>query len=250
MNDFFYGLYYPFKCLNVLKNNKRLIKLSIVPVLINLLIYGTIFILVYKWALVKSEQLTGADSIHSLWWQEVLYVFIVIISFIVIVIFCYLIFLFLSGIITAPFNEKISQVSEEIITGETLVSGTGFFKDLYSSSRDELIKLSFYFLVIFIFFLIGMIPLIGGIFSAIFGFLFSVFFCALDFLDYPMARKLLPLRKKISIVSRGGMLTFGFGLTSFILMFIPFLNVFTKPLLVISGTLLYYNKFDKKKRYN
>ncbi len=248
MNDFFFGLYYPFKCLKVLKNNKRLIKLSIGPVLLNFLIYGTIFILVYKWALVESEQLTGADSIHSLWWQEVLYVFIVIISFIVIVIFCYFVFLLLSGIVTAPFNEKISQISEEIITGETIKSDTGFFKDLYSSSKDELIKLSFYFLVIFIFFLIGFIPLIGGIFSAIFGFLFSVFFCALDFLDYPMARKLLPLRKKISIVSRGGMLTFGFGLTSFILMFIPFLNIFTKPLLVISGTLLYYNKFDKTKR--
>lgn len=86
------------------------------------------------------------------------------------------------------------------------------------------------------------IPGIGNIVSVTCWIIFSCYFNALDFLDYPMTRKLLKFRQKLSVTHRGGALSYGFGAMAFIMMFLPVVNVFMKPILVIAGTSLYFEK--------
>ena len=90
--------------------------------------------------------------------------------------------------------------------------------------------------------LLNFIPIIGNVFSAVLGAIFSFYYNALDFLDYPMTRKKMKFRQKLRVTQSGKLLTYGFGCTAFLLMFLPIVNVFMKPILVVAGTSLYYEK--------
>lgn len=86
------------------------------------------------------------------------------------------------------------------------------------------------------------IPAIGAALSLTFWIIFSSYFNALDFLDYPMTRRSMKFSEKLKVAHSGKWLTYGFGLSSFLLMFLPVVNVFMKPILVIAGTSLYFER--------
>jgi CysZ protein len=242
MKEFFFGFAYPFKSINIFFRNPKIIAYSVVPFIINIIIYGTIFILSYKWIIGFSGKVTGAAEITSTWWQELLNIMLLIISFIVLLVICYLVFVTLSSIITAPFNEKISCLVEEVVTKEKVKYDVGFWKDAWLSIKAELLKISFYLSILIPILLLNLIPVIGSIISTILGTLFSFFYNALDFLDYPMTRKFFNLRKKIKIVMSKKMLSIGFGCCVFLIMFLPFINVLLKSVCVTAGTALFFEK--------
>jgi CysZ protein len=210
--------------------------------IINLIIYGSIFIFSYNRLTDWIGKVSGASSPGAGFWAIFLEIILFIFGVIVLLIVCYFLFIILGGLITAPFNENISQIVEEHITNEKVITGIGFWKDTYFSIKGELQKLIFYFAILFVIFLLNFIPLIGNAVSVILGTVFSFFFNALDFLDYPMQRKLMTFRQKLKITQRGGMLIYGFGAIAFLMMFLPVVNVFMKPILVAAGTRLYYEE--------
>jgi CysZ protein len=242
MKEFFFGFIYPFKRINLFFKHPKIIIFSIVPFVINLLIYGTIFIFTYKWIIGTSGDITGASGNASLWWQEVLNVLLLIVTFIVLLFLCYLTFVTLGSLITAPFNEKISCLVEEIVTKEKVKYDVGFWKDAWLSIKAEFLKIIFYLSILIPILSLNLIPVVGSILSVILGTLFSFFYNALDFLDYPMTRKFFTLRKKISVVMSKKMLSVGFGSSVFIIMFLPVINVLLKPVCVTAGTALFFEK--------
>ncbi len=214
--------------------------------IINLFIYGSIFILSYNRLVKWISSLTGVESPDPGFWAAFLYVWLLIFGFAILLVICYFLFIILGGIITAPFNEHISRIVEEKIINEKVITGIGFWKDAYLSIKGEIQKLIFYFSILFVIFLLNFIPLIGNAVSAVLGVIFSSYFNALDFLDYPMQRKLMPFKQKLRVTQKGGMLTYGFGAIAFLMMFLPVVNVFMKPILVVAGTRLYYDKDNHK----
>lgn len=210
--------------------------------IINLIIYGSIFIFSYNRLIVWIGEISGASSPGAGFWSIFLEVILFILGFVVLLIVCYFLFTILGGLITAPFNENISQYIEEKITNEKVITGIGFWKDTYLSIRGELQKLGFYFSILFVIFLLNFIPFVGNGVSVTLGAIFSCYFNALDFLDYPMQRKLMSFRQKLKVTQGGGMLTYGFGAIAFLMMFLPIINVFMKPILVVAGTSLYNEK--------
>jgi CysZ protein len=210
--------------------------------IINLIIYGSIFIFSYNRLTEWIGEISGASSPNAGFWAGFLEVLLILIGFFILLVVCYFLFTILGGIITAPFNENISQIVEEVITNEKVVLGIGFWRDTYVSIKGELQKLLFYFSILFAIFLLNFIPFIGNGVSVTLGAIFSCFFNALDFLDYPMQRKLFTFKEKLRLTLRGRMLTFGFGTIAFLMMFLPIVNVFMKPILVAAGTRLYWEK--------
>ena len=117
--------------------------------------------------------------------------------------------------------------------------------DTVQSIAAELKKIAFYLSFIIPLFLINFIPMIGSVISFVFGTGFSFFFNALDFMDYPLTRRMAGFREKLKVVNSKKMLSYGFGAMAFILTFIPVINVLVNPLLVVSGTSLFYkNKYN------
>ncbi len=241
MKDFLFGFTYPFRSLKFFFSHKVLIKYSIAPMLINLFIYGSIFILSYRWLMGSLDGWLGIENTEAGFWLRFLHTALLIIGFLLTLFVCYLLFNILGNIVTAPFNEEISQRVEEIVTGKT-EHKMGFWEDAYISIKGEVQKLIFYLLILLLIFILNFVPVIGSVFSAILGFIFSCYYNSLDFLDYPMTRKKMRFRDKLKVTSSGRLVTYGFGLTAFLLMFLPVINVFMKPILVVAGTSLFYEK--------
>lgn len=209
--------------------------------IINLIIYGTIFFYTYRWLTGKSSEtidFSGANKILFDLISTFLYVFI----FLLVLLVCYFLFIIFGGIVSAPFNEKMSRHIEENEFGIRFEDNLPFIKDALISIREELKKLLFYFSIVIPIFIINFIPMIGGVISFSGGLLFSFFYNALDYLDYPLTRRLISFRKKLSIVNSKKTLSYGFGAMAFTLTFIPVINVLMNPLLVIAGTRLFYEK--------
>lgn len=241
MSDFILGFFYPFKCIKLFFTYPKLIVYSIVPMIINLIIYGTIFFYVYNLITSKSDDLLQPNDSNRIL-IEILSSFIRIIAFLLVLIICYFAFVIFGGIVSAPFNERISRHIEEKKFGIKTEIKLPFFKDIWISIREELKKLLFYFSIMIPLILIDFIPMIGSVITLVFGSLFSFFYNALDYLDYPMTRKLIKFRTKLKIVLSKKALSFGFGAVSFLLTLIPVINVIFNPLLVASGTELYHSK--------
>jgi uncharacterized protein involved in cysteine biosynthesis len=158
----------------------------------------------FNWLIGRISRISGTSAPDAGFWGVLLQVFLLIIGFAILLIVCYFLFTILGGIVTAPFNENISQLVEEKITNEKVITGIGFWKDAYLSIKGEVQKLLFYFSILFVIFLLNFIPLIGNAVSVVLGVIFSFFFNALDFLDYPMQRKLMTFRQKLRVTQRGG----------------------------------------------
>lgn len=242
MKKFFEGFIYPFKSLGLFIKYPKTIIHSVVPVTINMILYLSTFIFIYSWIMERSAKFTGFNDSNSGFWSEFLNLLILVVSFIIVLVICYFIILIIGGIISAPFNENISLIIEENITGIKTDYNPGFWKDTWINIISEIRKLSFYFTFIFVFFLIGFIPLIGSIISLVLSSLFSFFFNALDFYDYPMTRRYFSLRQKIKVTASKPLYSMGFGCAAFLITFLPVVNVLLKPLCVISGTAFYFEK--------
>lgn len=241
MNNFIYGFFFPFKSIKLFFKYPKLIGYSIVPIVINLVIYGTVFFYTYKWIMGMSEDALEISVSNNILF-EIVRTFLKIFYFILILLICYFLFIIFGGIVSAPFNERISGFIEEKVYNEKVVNDLPFIKDAVESIKAELKKILFYLSGIIPLFLINFIPMIGSVISLVAGTGFSFFFNALDYLDYPLTRRMTGFREKLKIVNSRKMLSYGFGAMAFILTFIPVINVFMKPILVASGTSLFYEK--------
>jgi CysZ protein len=242
MIAFFTGFAYPFKAFGLFFKYPKIILYSVIPFIVNTAVYVTVFILLYSEIINSSGRLTGSYSPDAGFLQELFHILILAVTFLILLVICYFVIVIIGGIVSAPFNENISLVIEENLTGKKSDYNPGFWLDTWLNIKSEIKKLAFYFSFLIFFFLLGFIPLIGTIISVVLSTLFSFFFNALDFLDYPMTRKYLTLRQKIKITYSKPMLSLGFGCAAFLIMFLPVINMVFKPLCVISGTVIYFEK--------
>lgn len=242
MRHFIEGFFFPFKNMSMFFKYPRTILYSIIPVTLNLIIYITSFIFFLNKIMAFSQKLTGAENPDAGFISGFFHAVILVLAFILLLIVCYFIIVVIGGIISAPFNENISLIIEEAITGRKSDYHPGFWMDTWYNILAELKKLGFYFSFLLVFFLIGFIPLIGEIISVVLSSVFSFFFNALDFFDYPMTRRYFTLSDKIKVTYAKPMYSMGFGCASFLIMFLPVVNVLMKPLCVVSGTAFYFEK--------
>ena len=242
MKNFIYGFTYPLRCLKLFSSNPKLIGYSIAPMIINMLIYGSIFIFSYIRMMDFIGSLTGAGDSDAGFLSLLLGIVLLVFGLLLLLTVCYLLFTILGGIVSAPFNEKISKKVELLATCRKDYPELGFWQDARLSIGGELKKLAFYFAFLSLFFLLNFVPVVGSIISASAAIVFSFFFNALDFLDYPMTRRVMSFRLKLSVTRSGSWLTYGFGCMAFFMLFLPVVNVFMKPVLVAAGTNLYFER--------
>jgi len=208
---------------------------------INLIIYGTIFFFAYNWLIGSSSEVLESKVNNNIA-VEILGILLRLFSFFLVLLLCYFAFVIFGGLVSAPFNERMSKLIEEKEFGIYIDEGLTFFSEAFFSIKEESKKILFYLSVMLPLFFINFIPMIGNTISFVFGSMFSFFYNALDYMDYPMTRKMTGFRNKLRVIISQKSLSAGFGAIAFILTFIPVINVLINPLLVVSGTSLYYNK--------
>ncbi len=98
MNDFIFGFFYPFKSIKLFFKYPKLIAYSIVPIVINLIIYGTIFFYTYNWISGKTEDAVS-NNVSSQILFEIIQYFLRVFYFFLVLIICYFLFIIFGGII-------------------------------------------------------------------------------------------------------------------------------------------------------
>lgn len=226
----------PFKAIRFLFKNKKLWKYIAIPVFLNIVIVGGFGI--WSFFLIKGWLL----GFFIGGWMMILFYIVITLVGTALFAFVMVLFMLLANIINAPFNDLLSEKTEEILIkkkNDEKFSLKILSKDLRRTVFEEFKKLFVFGGGQLILLLLNFIPVIGNIAYAILSFLFTVFLLSYEYLDYPMSRKRIEFKTKIKFIKENWQSAFGFGLAVFVLLFIPLVNLVFIPLCVVGATSLY-----------
>jgi CysZ protein len=163
-------------------------------------------------------------------------------------------FTIVGTLIAAPFNEVLSEKTEEILLGRVLENGErrrSFFPGVFHRLRrvsldliENLKEITFFAFVGFGMFFLNFIPGLGTGLNTLWIWIFLAF----EFLSYPLSRRHYPFRQKLRIIWDYKELALGFGLGVFLILLVPLLNFICIPISVVGGTLLYLQEMEKAVR--
>lgn len=152
----------------------------------------------------------------------------------------------LSGLVAAPFNDALSQAVEGKLTGDKAADPglRGLVADLGRTMQLELRKLGIYLAVMVPAALASLLlPGLGPPIYSLLGFLFTVLYFALDYVDWPAARRGWSARMRLGLLRGRAAPMFGFGLGVWVFLWVPLVNLLFMPAAVAGGTMLFLDLY-------
>jgi CysZ protein len=236
---FFGGLFAPLRAVRFLLAHPRLLGYAAFPTLINIVLVVALIAV----GLHFSKDLVGhLIPTSQQWYWIVLFYAIEVVVALALIVFAAVIFYILAGIVCVPFNEVLSQKTEQICKGEKREEPFSFrllMKDIGSSVRNEIIRTAIMLGLLLFLLVMFLIPVVGKIFYLVFGNIITMLFLAYDNLDYALARRRLPFTVKWRFIFRHIPSSLGFGAGALVSVVIPFLNFVVIPLTVVGATMVF-----------
>ena len=251
------GTTYPFRALGVFFRNPNLWQYLVIPILINVLVgiflyVSLVFVgfeLVEDLVVNLSHQLDNLIANLPQWLSFLEYLIIGLgwlirlLLIIAILLFTGFILMQFGVLLGAPWYGQLSEKLEKLRTGNLQIVEVGFVRDIWRAILFELKKILLVLIVSMPLFLVNFLfPGIGSLFATIGGICLTSTIVCLDFLDSPLERRRLRFRDKLGIVWKSLPASASFSLVCLGLISIPFLNLFTIPLCVASGTLFFCDR--------
>ncbi|MBW9259841.1 MAG: sulfate transporter CysZ [Candidatus Thiodiazotropha sp. (ex. Lucinisca nassula)] len=232
----------------LLEGLKLLFKPGIRPfVLIPLLINIVVFSLLVWLGVDQFEQLMDrflpGDESWLAWLRWLLWPLFAI----AIILVVFYTFTVIANLIASPFNGLLAEKVELYLGGELGDQAGGakqIMKEVLPSILSELRKLFYFLLRAIPLLLLFLIPVIN-LAAPFLWLLFSAWFLALEYGDYPMANHKLPFKEQHHRLKRVRMtsLAFGGGLTA--MMMVPLLNFLAMPAGVAGATVFWHQQLQK-----
>jgi len=218
-------------------SHKTLWKYAAAPILISMLILTGSYILLYDLFVKLISPYTGQE-----WYGKVLYYLLLAVITVVLFAAFFFIVTRLASAVAAPFNDLISQKTEQIATGmrdESHFSAAKLLQDSGRSLAHSFRLLGLYIGLLLVGLLLLLVPVIGGVLYAVFGVFISAYMFAYEYLGYPMDRRRFSWgQKRTFLRSKLGSIL-GFGLGNVAVASVPIINFFFIPAAVAGGTLLF-----------
>lgn len=146
----------------------------------------------------------------------------------------------LAPVIAAPFNDMLGEEVERIELGKNPppFSWSRLSRDIGRTVRIELTKMVVYAVLVLPLWFGGFVaPPLAAASSAL-GFVLTAAYFALDYVDGPLTRRSVGVRRRFQLFVKHPAALLGFGLGVWFLLFIPLLNLFFMPAAVAGGTRL------------
>ncbi len=242
---FLYSIFSPVDGFFIVLGHPKMWIASILPIILNFLLFVISIVLVVligqtvnDWSVIEDID----SKIHVLSWiLNVIWIFLGLL-------FAYFIFINLSLTVGSPFYGYLAEATFKILKfkyeDETPNTLSYILYDIRRSLSFELKKLILTFLLFALSFPINAIPVIGVFVFIIVNLLFNIFVTALDFFDCGLERIRPKFRWKAKFILKNYPYTFTFGLIAFLLVTIPFVNLFAMPFLVVASAKLYTKVVD------
>lgn len=147
-----------------------------------------------------------------------------------------------ANLISSPFLDALSRRVEAVVAGRRdEVGGTGILGALRDGGRamsEELRRLFFFLLVQGTIGLLGLLVPGGQLVAPVLMVLVTLMFLPLDYASYTLDRRHVRFRDKRRWILGHRLAMLGFGAGAFLTLLVPGLNFLAMPGLVVSGTLL------------
>jgi CysZ protein len=231
------GFGYLFKGWAFVGKHTELVKFCLMPTLLTILTFiGVAVFFYYRYTWTVSLFWAKPDGWTVVFW----WVFYILFFFAAVVI-GYILFFVVQSIITAPFNDMLSERVEQVAYGNQPkpFSWSFMLKGLGRTLGHELAKLGIYLIWILPMLLLLFIPVIGTIAFTIGGFILTQRFLAYDHLDYCMARREWGFARKRATLKKHRALTSGFGSAVASMLLVPVIGLLSVPMAAVGGTLLF-----------
>jgi CysZ protein len=148
-----------------------------------------------------------------------------------------------ANIVAAPFNALMSEKIEMYLTGRALSSNIGFARMAVDAIRSQLGKLFYVLLWALGLLLFSLIPVVNFI-APVLWVIFGSWLLSLEYFDYPMGNHDLNFaEEKRRLAARRG-ISLGFGGAMLVMTSIPVINFLAMPLGVAAATLLWVEQFQ------
>lgn len=210
---------------------------SLLPLLLNIALFSAMYWMIFSMLPGWLDQWLPQQQ--GWLWAVLYYVVLVLVVILALTAGVYL-FSAVGRILAAPFLEILTRKTEEAATGAPAPEGPGWLASIARVAWQESLKLVIYAGLLLALMLLSLImPLVGGGPSAILAWLVTVFFLAMEFMDYPLERRGLGLREKAAAVWDTTPGWLGFGGSVFALGIVPLVNILLLPLAAVGGTLFF-----------
>lgn len=240
VSNFPRGFLYPFRAGKFIKKHPVLLKYIIVPFLINVVLLSAA---VY-WGLsffntIVVHYIPQGDA----WYWIILSYFLWTVAILMTMILVFFGFTVSGAIIASPFNDILSEKTEEVLTGipneEPFVFKV-FLKDAMHTVLDESKKIIIFVVLMAFLLLLNLFP--GGALPySILSVLLTVFFLVVEYTGYVFYRKHLTFRDQRLFIYSHKSIMLGFGTGVMGVLAVPFLQFFCIPLGVVGATQLWYD---------
>jgi len=243
--NFSRGFFYPFRAGKFIKNHPVLLKYIIVPFLINLVILS----LAVYWGL----SFFNSIVVHYIpqgeaWYWVMLSYFLWIFAVLMTMILVFFGFTVTGAIIASPFNDILSEKTEEILTGipdEEPFIFKVFLTDAMQTVMEESKKIFIFVVLMLLLLPLNLIP--GGtLLYSILSVLLTVFFLVVEYTGYVFSRKHMSFRDQRRFIFSQKFLMFGFGTGIMGVLAVPFLQFLCIPLGVVGATQLWHDLSKSK----
>jgi CysZ protein len=203
---------------------------ALLPLVLNLLVFSLVLVAAV-WAAAHYASGLSESGWGVLWGSLA-----GLAAFALVLLLSFFTFGLVAPVLAAPFNEMLSQQAERRLTGSTgelkdRPLATELLRAAWSATKLFLLEVA----VVFPALLLLLIPFAGVVLFAI----PAGLFIALAYLDYPLDRRKLGVRQKLAFCRRHAAEVMGFGLTAYLVMMVPFLNVLMIPVAAVAGARLF-----------
>jgi len=224
-----------FRGAGFLLRRPRLWPVSMIPAALTLLLFAGL-----AWAALAlggdlTERLTGGDWGFLAFLKTVVNILIPVLVILFMVGLMFFTFTLVGTAVASPFLDILSARTERLLMPEGQEEAGSIWKDALRSVGDTARLLALQIGVMVLTLALNFLPVAGTVAWVGIG----AWMAAFDYLDFPLARHRVPWMKRWAFLKAHAGATLGFGLGVFLLLLIPFLNLFVLPVAVVGATLLY-----------
>jgi len=234
MKDIFNGPAYLLEGATLLTRPK-LRRFVIIPLLINLLLFGGLIAWAYSWVDGTTQWLLS--RLPS--WLQWLSVIVVPLFWATSLIVIFYSFSVIANIIGAPFNGVLAEAVEAHLTGKTFKSDwRDVMRDILPAIFSELRKLLYYLLRAVPLFILLWIPLLN-LPATVLWVLFGAWMMTVQYIDYPMGNHQLFFAEQRARLRKRPLLAWSFGGLVMVCTMIPVVNFIVMPAAVAGATVMW-----------
>ncbi len=234
MKDIFNGPRYLLEGAALLTRPK-LRRFVIIPLCINLLLFGGLIAWAYSWVDGTTQWLLS--RLPS--WLHWLSFFIVPLFWTASLVVIFYSFSVVANLIGAPFNGLLAEAVEAHLTGKTFTSNwRDVVRDILPAMFSELRKLLYYLLRAIPLFILLWIPLLN-LPATVLWVLFGAWMMTVQYLDYTMANHRLFFAEQRARLRKRPLLAWSFGGFVMVCTMIPVVNFIVMPVAVAGATVMW-----------